>query len=681
MSKLSRAQKRAPVVMAGVLSLGLGGVGVVSAAESEPQWNFGTCGKMHMIAVNSASDSVFDRNSDEDAGFFADNITLPALERVGQSVDNSSGGITDSRDTDWGVGDGKSAGGNGNWWSTPATTVSKSSDTAQVEDSFVEEKSHDAVDAGTEGSRESGEQQWLTRTYINVDVLGSDVDTGGAVTAVNETLGKVERQCPDTRVILTGFAEGARVASLVARQIGSGDGVVAPSKIAGVALFSDPLRDQDQPVVASGADVPEGLPVGYGVDSQSWDSADIAAQMSALVTSSHEPGVDSDQQTSVKSKDLAEEGEGATESFASQEPEALKESSSQESSVDATPSMAGPTELMMESGSEMVQGSSSSVALPAGISSLPRVAPEGYQRFGQGGVPGVPGSFARAQGPVTGGGISALTAGVGDFGALAAKTVSWCIDGDLVCGMPEGSATRSIVDAIAPDVRSDNPVAALTAVADTLGPAVVLGGLESVAEDVSFGPGGFQVARASNPDETLIGRIATEAQRADSRSLGDMGARVLAASSKIAGMGLAAGITVARKTLTPSNLAAISAAGATDPLLGIGVATAKFAEAALETVSIETATGLAGRVFDEVQAAGLDEKAVASVATDVATWSQLASNDSYAQVPVTADGRSATDATVDWISSLSGADVGAPSGVQAAGFDSAAAQSFLTDFV
>ncbi|KQB84080.1 Cutinase [Corynebacterium oculi] len=647
------------LALGSVVSLGGVCVGVAGAQEvSEPQWDFGTCGKMHMIAVNSAQDSVFDRNSDEDAGFFADNITLPVLERVGQPVSgDGSGGITDDRDTDWGVRRGETSWSSSqDWWgeSTTSADVPELEEEQQDADFSSRQESDDfSREGGASGQDNDG--KWLTRTYINIESVGDEVDIDGAVVAVNEALGKVERSCPDTRVILTGFSEGAQVASMVARQIGSAEGAVAPEKIAGVALFSDPLRDDGQPVVASGADTPEVMPVGaLGQESfHDVDVDDIAASMSALATVGPEEGDD----VAVSTTSSRHGDEAIT-------------------SVSVTKS-ARPSVAHTDASSSVVPHSS--VELPAGISSLPRSAPEGYGS-GDGGAAGLlPGSFARPQGPVAGGGIAGLTSGVGDFGALAAKTVSWCIDGDLVCGMPEGSATRTIVNAVAPDLDTDNPVASLMAVADTLGPAVVLGGLESVAEDVSFGPGGFQVARATSPDETLIGRIATEAQRADSRSLGEMGARVLAASSKIAGMGLAAGITVARKTLTPGNLAAISAAGTSDPLLGIGVAAAKFAEAALETVSFETATGAAARVFDEVQAAGLNEQAVASVATDAATWERLASTDSYAQVPMTADGRSATDATVDWISALAGGDSTVPATDQMVGFDAGAASDFLTN--
>lgn len=53
----------------------------------------------------------------------------------------------------------------------------------------------------------------------------------------------VER-CPDTLIFLSGYSQGAQVASAIARSIGAGEGPVEPEKLAGAALMSDPTRAQ-----------------------------------------------------------------------------------------------------------------------------------------------------------------------------------------------------------------------------------------------------------------------------------------------------------------------------------------------------------------------------------------------------------------------------------------------------
>lgn len=57
----------------------------------------------------------------------------------------------------------------------------------------------------------------------------------------------VER-CPDTKIFVSGYSQGAQVASAIARDIGAGEGPVEPDQFAGAALMSDPTRAQDAPI-------------------------------------------------------------------------------------------------------------------------------------------------------------------------------------------------------------------------------------------------------------------------------------------------------------------------------------------------------------------------------------------------------------------------------------------------
>lgn len=693
---MNRAGMKSLVAVGMAASLCVTSQVVATAEDAEPQWDFGRCGKLHLVAVNSASDSKFGQDSDQDAGFFADNITLPVLERVGQSSGGDvSGGIVDegsSQEDLWAADSDSEKDAEQDWFSAEAGS-SSAQPTPEVDDWFTPDPAATAEPTEVADGGAGDGQASLTRTYINVDSLQGEVEFDDAQARTNAVLGKVAEECPDTRVVLVGFAEGAQVASMVAREIGAGSGAVEPSRIAGVALFSDPTRDPGQEVVASGAAAPEGMELGAGEPlAAEVGDGDVAAGMSSAIAAATEEASTTAEATAAQTLEV--DSSGASESMTAASPEG--ETSTSASSTVEESATKEPGEASAESSAEASATAASASAvepsalaaaerqLPAGVSSLPRQAPEGYGNRGVGGSSLgqiIPGSFTAPQGANLGGGVASVQSAVDGFGALAAKTVSWCIEGDLACGMPEGSAMRTIVDSVAPDLDTNNPMGSLMAVADTLGPAVVLGGLEAVADGVSFGSGGFKVARADSEDETLIGRIATEAARSDSRSLGEMGTRVLGASAKIAGMGLAAGITVARKTLSPANLAAISAAGTADPLMGIGVAAAKFAEVSLETISMETATGAAGRVFDEVQAAGLNPETIASVATDAATWASLASSGAYATTPMTSDGRTATAATVDWISAMAGGQSNPQiTGAKSTSFDATGVQDFLAGF-
>lgn len=62
----------------------------------------------------------------------------------------------------------------------------------------------------------------------------------------------VER-CPETKIFVAGYSQGAQVASAIARDIGAGNGPVEPDQFAGAALMSDPTRAMGAPVFQGGA--------------------------------------------------------------------------------------------------------------------------------------------------------------------------------------------------------------------------------------------------------------------------------------------------------------------------------------------------------------------------------------------------------------------------------------------
>ncbi len=55
-------------------------------------------------------------------------------------------------------------------------------------------------------------------------------------------------RCPDTRLAVVGYSQGAHVASLFAQEVGQSKGVIPADKIAAVALFGDPTRNAGAPL-------------------------------------------------------------------------------------------------------------------------------------------------------------------------------------------------------------------------------------------------------------------------------------------------------------------------------------------------------------------------------------------------------------------------------------------------
>lgn len=233
------------------------------------------------------------------------------------------------------------------------------------------------------------------------------------------------------------------------------------------------------------------------------------------------------------------------------------------------------------------------------------------------------------------------------FGELSNRTVSWCVDGDARCGMKKAAPLERLT-ALAHENTATDPQDALRFVGDVLIPAVSLGTVESLADDVSFGSQGFTFARSGSVDDTLIGRITAAAETPVSQSEHER--RLVAAGQKIGGMGLAAGITIAKKAITPQNIAAVSAASAASTAAAAAMAGAILAKSAVEVLTPATATSAAMRVVDEAKAAGIEPNQQAEAAIEAAVSRTVTASDSaYRTRPVMASGASASGATTSWL--------------------------------
>ena len=74
--------------------------------------------------------------------------------------------------------------------------------------------------------------------------------------------GQLAQRCPQTRFAVAGYSQGAHVASLFAQEVGAGRGVVAPERVAAVALLADPTRNPGAALFpgAPGRTVPDEVP-------------------------------------------------------------------------------------------------------------------------------------------------------------------------------------------------------------------------------------------------------------------------------------------------------------------------------------------------------------------------------------------------------------------------------------
>lgn len=239
-----------------------------------------------------------------------------------------------------------------------------------------------------------------------------------------------------------------------------------------------------------------------------------------------------------------------------------------------------------------------------------------------------------------------------DFGVLSNRVASWCADGDLVCDLPISGELSQLVIGTAERLDLDDPEASLRAVGDTLGPAVQLGGVDDVEDgEISFGQGGFEAKAASvENDGSLMSQIATSSTNQTVKKgslISGLGKSVIAAVGKIGGMVLNTGIAIVKRALTIENIAQVVMAGVRNPHFGLAVAVGKLAAAAQEVVTPEYVSARAQEVMNEVDVMGLTGEGLTQVAAQAAGHG--AAHNSYNSRPMTEDGRTAIDATVDWV--------------------------------
>lgn len=525
--------KRTPSVIAvGAAALLVGASTVPATAETTdnpPKTN--TCSPVQMIMVQDVADSGA-------TGGFLSEVTRPVLmaangDTWAETSDVGSPASTtepspaptaaDSWKPDAGWGETTAAQTDEEW---PEATTSAEPSPEQTEER--DEESTQQRDVGRvviEVENTSRERAYIPGVSGPDDVPAYDESIGSAAEEAEKKITEISEQCPDTKFVLMGVGQGAQVASTVAKRIGAGDSV-DPDRVRGVALFADPSRSEDQPLVASGDPSPA----------------------------------------------------GASGEFGKQE--------------------------------------------------------------------------TRGAGVVTVTGQEESEAG---YGQVADRTVSWCLEGDTTCSLEQGTPLRALIANTEEGTQNQAPQQALEHVTDVLAPAVLLGGVETLAEDVQFGPGGFTFQRAASVDDTLIGRIAADSDRQIPQS--EISNRLVAAGSQIGGMALAAGITVAKKTLTPSNIAQIAAASAISPAAGAGVALLKAGEASIDLVSPLTLTTAAVRLSDEAEAAGVDDHGLAEAAVQAAVSTGMGKQN-YRTQAVNDSGQTASGATSDWLLDVVGQEVG-----------------------
>ncbi|UPU46246.1 MULTISPECIES: cutinase family protein [Rhodococcus] len=249
-----------------------------------------------------------------------------------------------------------------------------------------------------------------------------------------------------------------------------------------------------------------------------------------------------------------------------------------------------------------------------------------------------------------GGGIAPETTGERSFGKVADRVASFCTAGDLACDTPADAPLARMVANIAGQSSMDtqDPVSILTSVGTALGQSVIYTGASVVNDNINFDSkaGAFTVKDSST---TVLNRMVAYS---DPSKRQDGISEAVAAVTKIAGMGIAAAVTVAKDVLSPQSITQIAAAGVAGPQAAIGVLGAKVLNATVKLVPPATIDKTVSLAFNEVKSGFADNKGLAKMATDAAYWDTIAKHGSYTTTPVGTGGQTPVELATDWILAL-----------------------------
>lgn len=595
-----------------------------------------------------------------------DNVQMIAADSKdlwGDSDKTTGDKSGDSNDL-WGSGDSQEPAedknDNSDLWGNSDTSSDKSSDSNDQwgsgdKDSATDSEDEESSDSLWEDAPENNTDEWQTEEKDTVEKDGTRIArtyvtypaaAGGAIVpglkpsapvAYTESMEKgaqntakvlneVAAKCPNTKVFLAGHSQGAQVASTVAREIGSGESNFPADKVAGVALFSDPTRDKGVQVMQGGESTPAAVPGTDGghtkqvgeFSSPEQDKLDGAGM-----------GLDK-----TGGKDFGE-------------------------LADRTASWCSEGDLVCDlpiSGrlSDLVVGTAERLDLHDPEESLQAVSD--------------------TLGPaVQLGGLDDVKDGGIDFGDGGFKVES--VSDNEVPGLAASPSTDNSASSArettstAPSTSAQSETSSQTSTPTT-----------EEAESSASATASESASSGQSGNADLISTISRDGARSKSMAeargpvggelIGDLGKSAVAAVSKLGGMALGKGITIAKKAITVENLAQVASAGITNPKAGLAVAAAKLADAALEVLTPETVTGMADEVFKEIDVLGITGDGLAETAVQAAGHGSA--HNSYGSRPATADGRSAIDATVDWAVAASrdvAGDEVRPDAVQDAGLD------------
>ncbi|MGV0385061.1 cutinase family protein [Corynebacterium sp. 22_2729] len=610
---------------------------VAGAAETGEA---GKCPAVHAVLVPGTSETTDWSDPNQDNHGYLSNMMTPVLSAVNKGFTGDKGaGFSDV------LSDGKAA-------TTNAGTETNGTDVPKLSRTYVPYHA-------TAGGAWAGMGVTPGKPKNFGDTTSYEESVKGGVNEAEKVIEAVAEKCPGTKIDLIGYSQGAEVASAVSRRIGAGKTSIDPEKIAGVMLFSDPTRAGKTPAIASGAD---SMSSPAGTDGSA--ASQVLSNMSKISTPTA-GGISTDKTNVDNFGDLEDRVvswclPGDYVCGLPADSELTRKLVGLVSKIN----LADPVEALQLLGESLNQATQttnfndvanldygqdgfSAAGLTDQANPETSVLAERARTTARDAFPEVsnPSATDTAATSTTESGTSATSTDTPDAQqtltqesstATATGTETGAADGEVMfptTGDRDGVTTPSASGAELPsEINRTN------------------GGVDAAADEP-----------AAQPEAPVTPESAPPGQTGQPMSPDEFFNALVPLTARLGGMALGTGITWVRDSLTPENIGQIALAGVTGgPQAAATMASAKFSEAGMALLNPANIAGKSREALQAVKDSGFTVPETMELAVEMSSWLSTDEHVQYGKRPLMADGRTAEEATQQWltatVSDASGAD-------------------------
>lgn len=616
---------------------------VASAAETGEA---GKCPAVHVVLVPGTSETTDWSDPNQDNHGYLSNMMTPVLSAVNKGFTGDKGaGFSDV------LSDGKAA-------TTNAGTETNGTDVPKLSRTYVPYHA-------TAGGAWAGMGVTPGKPKNFGDTTSYEDSVKGGVNEAEKVIEAVAEKCPGTKIDLIGYSQGAEVASAVSRRIGAGKTSIDPEKIAGVMLFSDPTRAGKTPAIASGAD---SMSSPAGTDGSA--ASQVLSNMSKISTPTA-GGISTDKTNVDNFGDLEDRVvswclPGDYVCGLPADSELTRKVVALVSKID----LADPVEALQLLGESLNQATQttnfedvanldygqdgfSAAGLTDQANPETSVLAERARTTARDAFPEVsnPSATDAAATSTTESGTSATSTDTPDAEQTLTQESSEATESSTATatGTETGAADSEVMF---PTTGDRDGVTTPSASSAELPSEInrTNGGVDAAADEP-----------ATQPEAPVTPESTPPGQTGQPMSPDEFFNALVPLTARLGGMALGTGITWVRDSLTPENIGQIALAGVTGgPQAAATMASAKFSEAGMALLNPANIAGKSREVLQAVKDSGFTVPETMELAVEMSSWLSTDEHVQYGKRPLMADGRTAEEATQQWltatVSDASGAD-------------------------